>query len=220
MNSNFDVALESALDKEFSWLDNFENPYSGYVFSARFEKSMDKVISKASYSYVSIGRKRIRRAFIAVLIALLSLAIAGCAAAIHYITWHEKDNPQQGTLDVHFDIDGELRQDTDKSDLPSTPEGFTITEQYTDEYSTIISYENSQGELIGFSQCEDVENMGLSIDNEDADFEETAINGYKGYSYFKDGLHALFWTDGIRFYVLQGTCDADILYEMAKSMVK
>lgn len=37
MNSNFDVALESALDKEFSWLDNFENPYSGYVFSGDCE---------------------------------------------------------------------------------------------------------------------------------------------------------------------------------------
>ena len=58
--------------------------------------------------------------------------------------------------------------------------------------------------------------MGISIDNEDAVFKETTINGYKGYSYEKQGTAELIWTDGIYLYILQGTCELNVLEEMTK----
>ena len=33
MNKNFDAALSQVFEKEFSWLDDFENPYADYEFS-------------------------------------------------------------------------------------------------------------------------------------------------------------------------------------------
>ncbi len=57
-----------------------------------------------------------------------------------------------------------------------------------------------------YSQDSDIDNMSLSIDNEDADFKELTINGHKGYYYEKEGLNAFFWTDGVYFYTLQGIC--------------
>ncbi len=75
-----------------------------------------------------------------------------------------------------------------------------------------------QGELIVYSQDGDIDNMSLSIDNEDADFKELTINGHKGYSYEKEGLNALFRTDGVYFYTLQETCSMSILKNMGKSL--
>lgn len=62
--------------------------------------------------------------------------------------------------------------------------------------------------------------MNLSIDNEDAVFEEATINGCKGYSSYKDGVNALYWASGTCFYELQGTCDMNMLWQMAESMVE
>ena len=45
MNKNFDLALKNAFDKEFSWLDDFDNPYKDYLFSMHFESNMERIIS-------------------------------------------------------------------------------------------------------------------------------------------------------------------------------
>ena len=60
--------------------------------------------------------------------------------------------------------------------------------------------------------------MSLSIDNEDAYFEEISINGYKGYESSKDNINAVCWADGLYYYELQGTCEISILKEMAESL--
>ena len=44
MNKNFDAALSQAFEKEFSWLDDFENPYADYEFSSQFETVMNAII--------------------------------------------------------------------------------------------------------------------------------------------------------------------------------
>lgn len=160
MSKIFEIAMENAMEKEFSWLDKFENPYSEYNFSQNFEYNMSKIIPKAEFTYVSVGNKRI----------------------------------------------------------PKTPAGYTITEQSKDDIFCDISYEDSKNDQIIFSACKSIETMGLSIDNEDADFKERTINGYKGYTYYKDGLSAIFWTDSAYFYTLQGTCDMSILLKMTESM--
>lgn len=221
MNHNFHTALENAMTSEFSWLDDLENPYSEYQFSAQFESNMKAIVPKVEFSYVSVGKKRIRKTMLAALIALLALAISGCAVVAHYIVeWHEEQNVHQGTLDVSFELDGERPANPDSITLPKTPAGYTITEEYNDDFSYIIIYTDSQENQIIYSHCNDVENMSVSIDNEDAVFEETTINGCKGYRSSKDGTNALYWASCTYFYELQGTCDMDTLWQMAESMVE
>ena len=103
--------------------------------------------------------------------------------------------------------------------IPETPLGYTITEQYTDDNSCIIIYSDSNEREIIYSYS-NIENINVSIDNEDSDFKETTINGCKGYSSAKDDTNALYWASGTYFYELQGTCDIDTLYQMAKSLVQ
>lgn len=221
MNNNFNTALENALTSEFSWLNDFENPYSEYQFSAQFESDMKTIIPKAEFTYVSVGKRRIRKTMLAALIALLTLAITGCAVAVHYIVeWHETQNSKNRTLDVTFELDKNQSPDSISMTLPTTPTGYSILEEYNDNSSCIIVYSDSLGNQIIYSHRNNIENMDLSIDNEHAVFEETTINGCKGYSSSKDGTTALYWASGTCFYELQGTCDMDTLWQMAESMIK
>lgn len=219
MSHNLHTALENALTSEFSWLDDFENPYSEYQFSAQFESNMKTIIPKAEFTYVCVGKKRIRKTMLAALIALLALVITGCAVAVHYIVeWHEEQNSNQGTLDVTFELDESQTSEFIVTKHPVTPPGYTISEEFNDNGSCIIIYFDSQGNQIIYSHQSNIENMDISIDDEDAVFEETTINGCKGYCSSKDGTTALYWASGTYFYELQGTCDIDILWQMADSM--
>ena len=219
MNKNFDLALENAFDKEFSWLDDFDNPYKDYQFSMYFESNMERIISTPECTYVSIGRKRVRKSLLIALIALLVFAITGCAVVAHYIVeWKSSQNDEQGTLDIYFDIEGESTLDIPEYVYPNVPDGFIATDEYKEDGFLNIKYENNTGRQISYSQFSDLENMSLSIDNENAAFEEATINGYKGYTYSKEGINALYWTDGVHFYILRGTCETDILLEMSESM--
>lgn len=221
MNKNFDSALKNAFEQEFCWLDDFDNPYSKHEFSSQFESKMRAIIPKAEFAYVSIGKRRFRKTLLAALVALFALIITGCAFTAHYLVeWHEEQNDKQGTLDVTFDVDDRLLSTSGEALQPQTPSGYTITDEYADDSSRFIYYSNSQGELILYTYMSGVENMGISIDNEDADFEETTILGYKGYRSSKDGINALYWSDGKYFYELQGTCKMDILWQMTESMVE
>ncbi len=218
MNKNFDAALSQAFEKEFSWLDDFENPYADYEFSSQFESKMRSIILKSEFSYVSVGQRRIRKTMLVALVALLAIVITGCAFGVYYlVTWNEEQNDKQGTLDISFEINGEQAA---SSKLPTIPEGYTIVRETSDEFSHIIRYSNDDGLLIGFSKYIGLENRSISIDNEEANFKEATINGYKGYTYFKDGIHALYWADTENFYLLQGTCELDTLLTMAESMVQ
>ncbi|MDD6042861.1 MAG: DUF4367 domain-containing protein [Eubacteriaceae bacterium] len=220
MNNNFDVALKHALTNEFCWLDDFENPYAEYAFSPQFETSMNAIILKAENNYISVGKRRIRKTLLVAIIALLALVITGCAVAVHYIVeWNEEQNDAQGTLDVVFQLDGENSSHSNNITLPKTPDGYTITEKYDDELSCTMVYSDPEGNQIIYSHYNNIENLSTSIDNEDATFEEATINGSKGYTYSKEGVNALYWASGHYFYELQGTCDMNILWKMAESMI-
>ena len=220
MNKNFDTALEKAFEKEFCWLDSFENPYANYEFTSQFEANMKAIIPKSEFTYVSIGKRRIRKTLLAALVALLAVLITGCAFGVYYLVeWNEVQNDKQGTLDITFDINGKHTSDSDTPVLPKIPAGYIITEQFNDDSSCIIIYCDAQQNQIIYSQSNDIENMSVSIDNEDAVFKETIINGCKGYTSSKEGVNALYWTDSTCFYELQGTCDMDILWQMAESMI-
>lgn len=218
-NDHLQKAFSEALNKEFYWINDFENPYKDYTFSPKFKANMKNICKKAEYTYFTLGNKRIRKGLIAILIALFILAASGCAILTKYIiTWNETQNDKQGTLDITFDIkdpetNGEFIYKT-----PATPTEYNKENVTKEENFYSIEYLNPAGESIIYCQQALDESMSLSLDNEDAYFEETLINGHKGYKYFKDGVSAFSWADGVYYYDLQGTCDDSILEEMIDSL--
>lgn len=220
MNSNFNSALEKAFNEEFLWLNDFENPYAFHAFSSDFETEIKKIIPKAKYNYISIGHKRIRKALIAALVALLALAITGCAVAACYVTWHETNNPSQGTLDITFDEVNSYDKEKSNIILPILPEGYAVKHKETSGSSVIITYMDKEKNKINYSRVDDLENMSVSIDNENVDLKEISINGYKGYTSRYGGISIIYWSDSWYFHTLQGTCDLETLVNMAESTIE
>ena len=223
MNNPYRTALRQALSDEFAWLDSFANPYDDHEFSSVFSDKISHITRQAGYRYVSVGRRRIRRTLIA-LIALMLFAIT-CYAAVKAvpketstepkIQWNETQNDLHGMLDITFDISGECPP----VELnPQVPKEYTVTNEYKDDFTYLFECTDNNNHRILYQRDYDIANASYGIDNEDADFREVSINGFKGYSYRKEGINALFWTDGTDFYMLQGTCSMDVLWDMAATM--
>lgn len=221
MNEHLQKALSEAMYKEFDWTNDFDNPYEEYKFSAEFESNMQAICKKAACTYVTVGSKRIRKSLVAILVALFVLAASGCAIITKYIiTWNETQNDKQGTLDVTFNIEGPETNGDFVYKNPNAPSEYTST-IITKEHGTyIMEFVSPEEDTIIYSQQSMDESMSLSLDNEDAYFEEITINGYKGYEYIKDVVSALHWADGVYYYNLQGTCEITVLKEMAESLAE
>lgn len=222
MSKILQKALSEALTIEFDWINEFKNPYEDYQFSQSFESNMQQISKKAEYSYVTVGSKRIRKSLIAILVALFVLAASGCAVIAKYIvTWNETQNDKQGTMDITFDIEGPSTNGEFVYMTPTTPIDFSYEIITKEESVYIIQFTSSgHGSEIIYCQQPLDESMSLSLDNEDAYFEEVTINGYKGYEYSKNGVNAICWADGLYFFDLQGTCEISILKEMAASLAE
>lgn len=230
MTDRLQDALQEAIEQEYAWVPAPENLDYNYTFSPAFTRKMERLRRTMRQNehaieertYVHVGGRRVRRALLVALIAALIMAMTAGAIAIQraLVHWNETQNDEAGTLDITFDVD-------DPNDLteefhykkPKTPDGYEIVreETYSDtEYE--IEYHNDDGQIILYIQSGSIEKMGFGIDNEDAEFHEVEINGYKGYSYSKLGNHALTWTDGMALYDIIGTCEMEVLWAMAKSL--
>ena len=210
-------ALAEAMAEEYDWVPEPETIEYTHAFSPDFEKKMEAAACAAERSYVSVGHHRIRRAVAAALIAALILAMTAGAVAIQRIlvTWNETQNDEAGTLDVTFDVDDPNGQTGEFRYMkPQTPEGYEVVREEKGIKNYSIEYSNNNGKIIMYFQSGGVENRGVSLDNEAADFYEIQINGYKGYAYSKNGNVALSWTDGISMYYITGNCDIEVLYMM------
>lgn len=219
MNNNLNTALAQALEKEFEYLDNFNNPYEHYKFSEEFNEKIKNICAQSEYKYVSIDNRQIRKKMVIILIAALALLITGCGIAVHhYINWIEEQNDEYGTLDVWFEIDENLPERDIEFIYPDIPDEYKEVDKIENSVVFMIDFENSSGEVISFCQQIGLENMGLSINNETEAFEEITVNGYKGYYSEGDGQIDYVWTDGYCLYTLQGTCSNEILWEITKSI--
>lgn len=221
MSNNFNNALKQALNKEFCWLDSFENPYDDYVFSDSFENNMKGICQQPEYTYMNIGSHKIRKRVILILVAMMALVISGCAIAHYYIHCNEAQNDNYGTLDVEFEIKGNLPEIQVELIFPEVPPNYKIYDETIYSDCMAIEYRNTAGEIIIYSQQIGLDEMGsVSINNETDVFEEVTINGYKGYHselYAYNNNHYT-WTDGYCLYSLQGTCSNDTLLEIIKSI--
>lgn len=214
-------ALAEAMAEEYDWVPEPETLEYTHAFSPDFEKKMEAAACAAERSYVSVGHHRIRRAVAAALIAALILAMTAGAVAIQRIlvTWNETQNDEAGTLDVTFDVEDPNGQTGEFRYMkPQPPEGYEVVREEKNVEKYYIEFENEEGLFVSYLQQGGIEAMGLSMDNEDAAFKETYINGYKGYAYSKSGVNALTWADGICLFDIGGNCDMETLWQMAESI--
>jgi len=227
MVSNLKLALGDALAREYAWIDGINTAEQNHQFSPEFEERMQKIIDelvKSERKYVHVGRRRIRHALLIAVVAVMLLGLVACAVVLARpaIVWNETYNDTFGTLDITFDIDypdGSEEPPEFKCIKPKRPRGYRITvKEQTSSFSFQIWYENSDGQLIIYSQDGNIENMGFGINIKEAEFHEVTINGHKGYSWSYLDNNAITWSDGIYLYDIGGTADMEIIEKMARSI--
>ncbi len=213
--------IEGALLLDFAETDSFDPAGYDYKFSGKFEAAMERIFTMADRAYVSVGRRRIRRAAALALAAVLIMATAVCGVAVTkpLVKWLTSQNEEQGTMDVTFEVEDPNGLTKEFRHIkPETPEGYRIVMESKSDQGYDIEYEGEDGSVIYYSQSGAIESMDLSIDSEDSNLQEVEINGYHGYSSFKYGTYALTWSDGIYLFDLAGTCDSGVLDKMAETI--
>lgn len=222
MEKQLRAALSEAMNQEFDSVPDVDDLNHLYTFSDHFQAEMRRISRLAERNYVSVGRHRIRRAAAMALIAAMILVAAAGAAAIRrpIVQWFTQNNEVEGSLDVSFEVDdpdGLTKQFTYVK--PGVPEGYKIIyEDKVDGQQYSIIYQNEEGMEISYLQTGDIEGMGLGLDNETGDLQETEVNGYKGYSYSSKDNNSLIWSNGIYLFNIGGTCSMEVIREMAEKI--
>ena len=216
--------IRDAMELDYAWIEEIDTAELGHQFSPEFEKNIKKISRMAGRRYVNVGSHSIRRALLIAVVAVMMLGLAACAVVLTKpdIIWNETQNDYSGTLDITFDI--EHPEGTEipmefQCIKPKKPWGYKILSESKPSSSIYeVTYKNSSGLVIFYSQWGHIENMNLALDNEDADFREITINGHKGYAYSKLGNNAITWSDGIYLYDIGGTADMKTIEKMARSV--
>ncbi len=217
--SNYFEAMTSLYEEEIAMMESELSHSENHIFSTRFENRLNVWKKISRRNHISIGRIRLTRLAACILIAATILVLAGCGLLISklVVKWNEMNNPVNGTLDVTFDIDDPNNELEDKGfRKPKTPDGYVIVDELQDIMGLSVEYQNdNDNTVISYSQDAGVDTMGLSINNSDKEFQETTVNGWKGYMSSKKGDVFLIWSDGLYLYTLTGDCSIDILWQMA-----
>lgn len=221
MENRVHQIIEDALLLDFAETDAFDPETYDYAFSGEFTEQMRRIFVMADRQYVSVGRRRIRRAAALALAAALIMVTAACGVAVTkpLVKWLTSENEEQGTMDVTFEVedpDGLTKEF--RHIKPETPEGYRIVQEDKDNMSYYIEYEGEDGTVIYYTQSGAIESMDLSIDSENSNLQEVRINGYHGYSSFKYSTYSLIWSDGVYLFDLAGTCNTNILDKMAMTV--
>ena len=216
---NYFEAMTSLYEEEIAMMESELSHSENHIFSTRFENRLNVWKKISRRNHISIGRIRLTRLAACILIAATILVLAGCGLLISklVVKWNEMNNPVNGTLDVTFDIDDPNNELEDKGfRKPKTPDGYVIVDELQDIMGLSVEYQNdNDNTVISYSQDAGVDTMGLSINNSDKEFQETTVNGWKGYMSSKKGDVFLIWSDGLYLYTLTGDCSIDILWQMA-----
>ena len=217
--SNYFEAMTSLYEEEIAMMESELSHSENHIFSTRFENRLNVWKKISRRNHISIGRIRLTRLAACILIAATILVLAGCGLLISklVVKWNEMNNPVNGTLDVTFDIDDPNNELEDKGfRKPKTPDGYVIVDELQDIMGLSVEYQNdNDNTVISYFQDIGVDTMGLSINNSDKEFQETMVNGWKGYMSNKKGDVFLIWSDGLYLYTLTGDCSIDILWQMA-----
>ena len=226
MNSaEFQSVLAEALERRYASIPDPEELSFDYEFSPQFERKMKRMIRRFDHIQGKeqlMERKetnfRFRKVAVFALVLVLLMALAACA--VHYIIiWNEENNEKQGTLDVTFELENPNTEDFFTFKEPVVPDSYTREVTFRNRDIQDIDYiDEKNKKTIIYQQARIIETMSLSIDNDDENFAQIEVNGFKGYAATEDAVSFIVWSDGISLYTISGNISLDELFAFAESI--
>lgn len=188
------------------------------LFSSDFENKMQKLINRNKKPYfrlINTAAKRIAVIIVAIIIALTSTALSVNAIRQEIKNFVIETFEKFST--VFFNENQNHVFEIMKKYKPDTfPEGFKLSEEYTDEVTYKIKYNDKNGNEILYLQR--LASDGLSFDNENGNIEE--INNGVYVEEKSNNIKMYLWSDGTYKYSLHafGNINKEELLKMAKSL--
>lgn len=180
--------------------------------SEKFEKSMNSLIRKNNHIKLSIRRK-VKRGLLAAIIAVVVMftgLMSVSASRQEIIKFIEENFPQHTQVELSKDSTLPVNKIETEYTLTDLPDGYKISEYQKEDHKIWRVWKNQNGEEIVFSQ--QLLNTSIGIDNEH-NYKEFDINGYKAYLLEYDSSSILLWTDGDYWFtiIVPASCKEDIM---------
>lgn len=211
-------ALKDALLQEVSLLPSEEELSKAYSISSKCDRKIKRIMRNAEKPVVKIMHFTVRRSLVAAVAIMLLLT--GCMAIPpireQVVKFFMEITPIYSEL--KFDKPSSEYADIEFThDLPTPPKGYEVTTDNKAVEWHNVQYDNKDGDFIRYKKSV-AENSTLRINTEGVTATDIYINGCAGLKYSNQGINTIVWTDEKHLYTLDGTCDMNILEEMALSI--
>ncbi len=190
-------------------------------FSEKFEKQMNKLIHRREKPYYVLINTAAKR--VAVIILLIIIAFTSTTISVAKIYQPFEDFIMEIFDDHTLFRPNRNNQSGDplaewKAYTPSyIPEGFEVTNQSTDDYSSFIRYSNEKGKNFRIIQTM-AGGAGTSLDTEGVEGEYINVNGTEIFYYDNKDENHLFFKKGVTLIFIHGNISKDELLKIAVSM--
>lgn len=199
MNSNKDLFIKAFIEAEET--ENAE--YLNYekhdiAFSQSFEKKMNKLIEKDKRMNIST-RKSVKKIVLTAIVAVTAIVISLLTVSAvrssdePFFSFVKDIFPKYNDINLSDDSTPPVDKIETEYTLTNLPEGYTLSEYQSNDLAVFVIWKNQKGDQIVFTQ--NTLSSGFAIDNEH-DYRECFINGYKAYYTGNDHDAYLKWTDG------------------------
>lgn len=196
--AEFKQAFREVASLEFSHIPQDEKSIN-YKFSDRFNNRMEKLIKaqrKPYWKFISTTSKRAAVIFVAIL-TLFTAAFSVKAIREPIIKFIK----QVYESFTQYSFDGDTVETINKEYIINDiPDGFTQTNKIVNENSIITTYENSNKEIIKFTQQISNNHSGIYFDNENTEISKETVNGVEvEFQKWYDTNSAIWTKDGYFF---------------------
>lgn len=168
---------------------------SEWAFSAKFEKSMNRLVQKNKRIQLSTRRtvtKSLLAAIVAIIVAFVGL-MSVSATREPIIEFVKKVFSQFNEITLSKELPPPVETIQTEYTLTNLPEGYEIREYQKSSNGVFVVWKNESGEEITFAQM--IMDSNFSIDNEHT-YRELEINGLNAYLSEDEYGCALRWSDG------------------------
>ena len=212
--SNLELALVAIRDHELMQLPAESELQEVISLSQAFERRMEKL-------WRSTGSKTTRRKTKQILLVAILAAMMASVMSVQAIREPVVNflmDIYDRCTDIIFQISANEAVEEIDFYVPAPPAGYVETGREELQTQVKVEYANRSGGYMRYTQY-DLEGLSLSVDTEDADVRVEEIQGISVFSYSKNGLNSIVWSDGNFGYKVNATCSFPELMEIVEDVI-
>ena len=212
--SNLELALVAIRDHELMQLpaeSELQEVLSlSQAFARRMEKLWRSTVSKTT-------RRKTKQILLVAILAAMMASVMSVQAIREPVVNFLMDIYDRCT-DIIFQTSANEAVEEIDFYVPAPPAGYVETGREELQTQVKVEYATRSGGYMRYTQY-DLEGLSLSVDTEDADVRGEEIQGISVFTYSKNGMNSIVWSDGNFGYKVNATCSLPELMEIVEDVI-